>query len=254
MAVSRQEDSPFFDMLGRAPEPGIESTILAVRVGAIPLEAALPAMADWPFIALNHDPGGFAPLVVDSARGPRIALFTSPDRAGGFAGGSTTPLRVPARLIAQGAKGGAGLVVNPGSEPLLDIDEKALATMGSTPRRFEPRPPGSAELTTLEQTMARCWSGFSTSADVYAALADAEILLASQPDPTDGRPRFTTLDAGDLTTIVAWTSRAFMKGVPESATLVISRGREVRTLLGEVTVYLDPRSGIQTVIPGPDLP
>ena len=246
-------DSPFFDLLGRRPEPGIESTILAVRIGALPIDAALSAMADWPFIALNQETDGFAPLVVDSLNGPRIALFTSPDRVGGFARGSVTAQRVPGRLIADGARGGVGVVVNPGSEPVLDIDNAALATMRSTPRGFDPRPPGSAELTPLEQTMAACWSGFATSADVYAALGEAEILTASEADPVDGKPRFATLDAGELTAVAAWTSRAFMNGVPESATVVTTLGHELRTLLGDVTVCLNPRSGIQTVIPASEL-
>ena len=144
-------ESLFEDKIGRAVEPGLESAALAVRVGALPVTAIIPTLATWALLTLSWEdprlgPEHFRPLVLTAPDGsPMIAAFTSPDRARAFAKPELHPFWAPGRMLASGAKSGAGIVINPGTEPSLPLLVPGLEAMLAADTRFVDQPPGSRE-------------------------------------------------------------------------------------------------------------
>ena len=247
-------ESPWQAMLGRPPEPGIESAILAARVHATSVTSILPALAAWPLIALSTDdyrlgPEHLKPLVIAHPDGtPLIALFTSPDRVGRFATPDVQPLRITAGVVASGAGAEVGIVVNPETEPTLLLPPQGVAALRAIPPSSPEAPVGSRALSDLELAIIANYAGKGSRDAVLAALPAATLYLASETDPSSGaEPRFAVVTDAAGRFLAAWTDPGLVRQVTTSATLVKMTGRDIPNFVGdELVVRINPGTAFDT--------
>jgi hypothetical protein len=243
-------ESPFTALLGRAAEPGLESAVLAARLGAVLLDQVLPSVASWPLIVLSSDdyrlgPEHLHPTLVQGSDGiPAVAAFTSPDRVGRFLVDGVGPVRLPGRLLARGIKPGVGIVINPESEPSILVPPSAIETLAASAGDLVARPPGSRELSALERAIASWYAASGSRDEVIAAIADSPLSLATSVEPTGGRhPDFASIGDDAERRFLAWTDPRLSRGLPESVRWVTVPGRDLPQFLGMTRVHLNPGTG-----------
>lgn len=247
------------DLLGRAAEPGLESTLTAVRLGILDAATAVAVVPGWPLLLLaDRDAGGLQPLIVRDDHGsPLIAAFTSPDRVRGLADPRLAPVWVRGATIAAGARHGAGMVINPGSEPTLTLDARALRALAAAPVSVTTapveQPPGSRALTAFERTILSYRAAATPRRSVTEALADATLILVSSRDPAAGDIDPATADGG--ATLLAWTGTDLIREAPEGSWLVRVRGRDASAMVRNQTraLGLDPGSAFEVTLGTADL-
>ena len=235
---------PVLTLLGRPAEPGLESTLTAWRLGAIPLSDVLATLSGWPVLVLTYaDSSTLEPLMLQSASGtPLVAVFTSPDRVGAHARPGLRPMWVRGGILAAGVKGGAGIVVNPGSQPACEIPPADLAAV----RDGSPEPasaaPGSRLLTALELAAVRLAAGTGTRADAVAAAADQRLIVASSTDPGRGDLELATSPEPGGTSLLAWTHEKLVRGLDPSTTwLVGAPSTDLQAMLPDAaSIRVDP--------------
>jgi hypothetical protein len=232
------DPSPFAEMLGgRGPHPGIESAVLAARLGVAPVEAILADLGSWPLLTLSTDDprdglDQIRPLLLQGADGiPVIACFTAPDRARAFARPDLFPVRVPGFILAAGARPGVGIVVNPGSQPAIAIAPEEIAGVAVARPEPTPDPAGSRALHPAELALAAAARGAGSPAELRARLRDAQLFVASGTDPGMGAPTLATESAGGVESVLVWTDRDLITQVPEPHWLIAATGRDLPTML-----------------------
>jgi hypothetical protein len=245
-----RDESPFESLLGRAPEPGLESSLLAVRVGAVPLDEVLPSIASWPLIVLSTEdyrlgPNHLRPTILQGSDGvPAVAAFTSPDRIGRFVRDAVHPVRLPGRLLAEGVKPGVGIVVNPESEPSVAISPRLIQVLSHSSIELVARPPGSRELSRLELAIAAGHATTGTRDEILAAVGDSQLSLATSVEPTRGqRPDFASTGEGAELSYLAWTDPSLARHLPARVWWVTVRGGDLPKLLGSARVHINPGTG-----------
>lgn len=232
-------ENPVHTLLGRPAEPGLESTVTAWRLGAVSLSEVLATLAGWPVLVLAHaDSARLDPLVLQSAAGtPLIAAFTSPDRAHAHLGDGLRPLWMPGSTLAAGAlggAGGAGIVLNPGSEPVCEIAAADLPPVRDGGGEPAVTAPGSRPLTALELAAVRVSSGAGTREEILTALTEAKLIVASASDPAAGAADLATSTGPGGTILLAWTHEKLIRGLDPATTWLIGL----------------PASGLRAILPG----
>jgi hypothetical protein len=255
------DPSPFAEMLGgRGPHPGIESAVLAARIGIVPVEAILEDLGSWPLLTLStDDPRGgldhLRPLLLQGPDGiPVIACFTAPDRARAFAKPDLFPLRVPGYVLAAGARPGVGIVVNPGSQPAVSVAPEQVAGMAQARPEPTPDPAGSRSLHPAELALAAAARGAGSPAELRERLRDAQVFVASGTDPAAGAPTLATESTGGVEFVLVWTDRDLTAQVPDPHWLIAASGRDLPTMLRPgARVRIDPGAVFETDLAVDDL-
>lgn len=236
--------NPVLTLLGRPAEPGFESTLTAWRLGAVPLSGVLATLSGWPVLVLTYaDSSTLEPLMLQSASGtPLVAAFTSPDRIGEHARPDLRPMWVRGGILAAGAQGGAGIVLNPGSQPTCEIPAADLAAVQSGSPEPASSAPGSRALTALELAVVRLAAGAGTRDDAVAAAVDQQLIVASSTDPGRGDLELATSPEPHGTALLAWTHEKLVRGLdPATTWLVGAPSTDLPAMLPDApSIRVDP--------------
>jgi len=246
------EPNPVVTLMGRLPEPGLEATLAAVRLGMLPPEAVLRPLTGWPLVVLDDSAAsGLAPLLLEGGDGSvLVAAFTSPDRIGAHADAGRRPRLVAGGLIARGAKEGVGIWINPGSQPSLIVAPDQVAALRELPPELVAHTPGSRPLTPLESTIAAANAGLGAAQDVADAVLDADLTVLSTTDPATGEVALLFGEGAPGDTLLAWTGQAWTHALTERGWGIRYTGRDLLAFLGAPTaITLNPGTGMQFQLP-----
>ena len=243
--------NPVQALMGRLPEPGLEATLAAVRLGMVPVSEVLTILPGWPLLVLDTPtPETVEPLLLRGNTGDVfVAVFTSPDRAGSHADPARRFRWFPGGVIARGARPGVGVAVNIDSEPSLLVAPDTVAQLRQMPAKIVERTPGSRALTAIENAIVAANAGRSSVDEVRGALFDADLVLLSSTDPgsRDPSPAFS-VGSSDRS-LLAWTDPGLVRPMPDKGWAVTLQGRHLpRFLDGAATITLNPGTGLQCVL------
>jgi hypothetical protein len=246
------EPSPVVALMGRLPEPGLEATLVAVRLGMVPAEVVLRPLSGWPLVVLD-DAGtpGLAPLLLEADDGSvLVAAFTSPDRIGSHADASRRARLVAGGLLARGARDGVGIWINPGSQPSMIVAPDQVAALRAVPPEVVAHTPGSRPLTALEAAIAAANAGLGAPEQVAEAALDADLTVLSTTDPAEGGLSLLHGEGPAGETLLAWTGQAWTHPLTERGWGIRYTGRDLQDFLGRPTaITLNPGTGMQFHLP-----
>jgi hypothetical protein len=243
--------NPVQALLGRLPEPGLEATLAAIRLGLVPAAEAIRLLTGWPLLVLDTpDPSTVEPLLLRGDTGAVVvAAFTSPDRIGSHADAARRPRWLPGGIIARGAQPGVGVAINTGTEPSLLVGPDIVDQLRGLPAQIVQKTPGSRALTALELAIVRANAGAGDAHDVAAEIADADLHVHSSTDPASAAPRLAVNTSTPSPSVLAWTDRTLFHGDPERVWAITVKGRDLYQLTGgPVAITLNPGTGLQFLL------
>jgi hypothetical protein len=230
----------------RLLEPGLETAMAAGRRGEIEFVDVMKIFVGWPILVCSHeDPAKgsefMQPLIVSAKDGtPLIAVFTSPGRVGAWNKEARFVTNLAGGMIAKGAQGGAGIVINPGTDPTLEIFPQAMGTLAGFPREVLPERTGGRPLTPYEVAVAQWAARYGSFDPVLAALRDNELIFPGSAEP-EGQQQFVGKVAmfGGVPHLAAYTHPDLVRA-DQTGPMLYSRTSTIRGL-GSA---LEPGKGI----------
>lgn len=242
---------PVRDLMGRLPEPGLEATLAAIRLGLIDVGVLSELLTGWPLLVLDdiEPAAGPRPLLLRADTGVvLVAAFTSPDRIGAHADPLRRPRWLSGGAIAQGAKPGVGIAINPGSEPAIAVGPDAVEQLRRAQPSVARRTPGSRVLTALEHAIVEANAGLIGAESLARTATDAQVVLLSTSDPGSSglAPAFGVGPAGRH--LLAWTDPGLVRSTARGWAVTVVVG-DLPQLLGEApAVLLNPGTGLERAL------